>query len=173
MKKMLKILSFTSLIPVSSFFVISCSNKEISNQNKKNNGKYDENIIFTNKLSNLTPKKQLSEVVENTNNDYIPIFPIVKQFSGDILIKDKLPSELKFVNSQNQFKFYPVSWSVDNDMQIFSDTTINGIVNYEVAWFSCKNLCYHSIKIKYKWERLFFKGRRNLNYWFGKKYPWR
>ncbi|WP_322936020.1 hypothetical protein RRG46_02240 [Mycoplasmopsis cynos] len=146
MKKMLKILSFTSLIPVSSFFVISCSNNEISNHNKKTMEKYDENIIFTNKLSNLTPKKQLSKVVENTNNDYIPIFPIVKQFSGDILIKDKLPSELKFVNSQNQFKFYPVSWSVDNDMQIFSNTTINGIVNYEGHDFPVKTYVITQLK---------------------------
>ncbi|WAM10573.1 hypothetical protein ONA00_04325 [Mycoplasmopsis cynos] len=107
--------------------------------------------------------------MENTNNDYIPIFPIVKQFSGDILIKDKLPSELKFVNSQNQFKFYPVSWSVDNDMQIFSDTTINGIVNYEYHDFPVKTYVITQLKSNINESDYFSKEEFELLIW--KKVP--
>ncbi|VEU75420.1 Uncharacterised protein [Mycoplasmopsis maculosa] len=134
-----KIKLFSTGILFTPIVVISCSNNSKTEIEKDN--KYIENNNFTNKID-LSLGNNNKEVEINTpklNNYKAYINPIFKIFSGEKILNNQLPSNIKFFTEDNNERFFSVNWNHDDLKVFYNDSKIFGTViinNEEVKVFA-------------------------------------
>lgn len=113
--------------------LISCSKEPKPEINNPKPGEYKENTDFTNKLQ-VTKKDnpqfelQSTETISLYN---VPISPVIKVWTGEIISKNSLPSEVRIVDQNNNAVFRKVNWQLEQEITVYNDMKIEGTVLHD------------------------------------------